>query len=63
MEVFLLSFTIVSLALLGLSVSVLAGRGGIRGSCGGLNNPNGAQGCAMCGRGSENETCQRKRTN
>jgi hypothetical protein len=49
MMTYLLSFTVFALALLGLSVGLLAGRGGIRGTCGGLNNPDG-QGCGTCGR-------------
>ena len=47
MLVYLLSFAVFVLALGGLSVGVLMGRGGIRGTCGGLNNPDG---CGACGR-------------
>ena len=49
MTVYFLSFVVFALALSGLSIGVLAGRGGIRGTCGGLNNPDG-QGCGACGR-------------
>ncbi len=47
MLVYALSFLAFSLALAGLSVGLIAGRGGIRGTCGGLNNPDG---CGACGR-------------
>ncbi len=57
--VYLLSFMVFALALTGLSVGALAGRGGIRGSCGGLNNPDGS-GCGTCGRAASGE-CPRKR--
>ena len=48
--VYVLSFAVFALATLGLSVGVLTGRGALRGSCGGLNNPDGT-GCGACGRG------------
>ncbi|MDH3202505.1 MAG: hypothetical protein OEM15_16565 [Myxococcales bacterium] len=35
MEIYLLSFTVFALAFVGLALGVLAGRGAIRGSCGG----------------------------
>ena len=47
--VYVLSFMFFALALTGLSAGVLSGRDGIRGSCGGLNNPDGG-GCGVCGR-------------
>ena len=37
----MLSFAVFALSLGGLSVGLLAGRGGIRGTCGGLNSPDG----------------------
>jgi hypothetical protein len=48
MTVFILSFVVFALAVSGLSIGLLAGRGGIRGTCGGLNQ---ADGCGLCGRG------------
>jgi hypothetical protein len=57
--VYALSFVFFALALTGLSIGVLAGREGIRGSCGGLNNPDGS-GCGVCGRAASGE-CPRKR--
>ena len=57
--VYLFSFMVFALALTGLSVGVLAGRGAIRGSCGGLNNPDGT-GCGTCGRAASVQ-CPRKR--
>jgi hypothetical protein len=50
MLLYVLSFVAFSLALAGLSVGLVAGRGGIRGTCGGLNNPGG---CGACGRGAK----------
>jgi uncharacterized protein len=59
MLVYLFSFAVFVLALGGLSVGVLAGRGGIRGTCGGLNNPDG---CGACGRSADGEgACPRRR--
>jgi hypothetical protein len=57
---YLLSFGAFVLALGGLSVGVLAGRSGIRGSCGGLNTPDG---CGVCGRssGDPGAHCPRRR--
>ena len=61
MLVYILSFAVFALALSGLSIGVLAGRGGIRGTCGGLNNPDG-QGCGACGRSAASSAdCPRKR--
>ncbi len=57
--VYVFSFMVFALALTGLSVGVLAGRAGIRGSCGGLNNPDGT-GCGTCGRAASGQ-CPRKR--
>lgn len=51
MMVYVLSFMVFALALCGLSIGLLTGRGGLRGTCGGLNNPDG-QGCGTCGRSS-----------
>jgi len=56
--VYVLSFAAFALALSGLSIGVIAGRGGIRGTCGGLNNPDGG-GCGACGRAASGE-CPRK---
>ena len=61
MTVYFLSFVVFALALGGLSIGLLAGRGGIRGTCGGLNNPDG-QGCGACGRSAgPGAECPRRR--
>ncbi len=44
MTTFVLSFVVVALAVTGMALGVLAGRDGIRGSCGG------AGGCGACQR-------------
>jgi hypothetical protein len=55
--VYVLSFIAFALALSGLGVGLITGRGGIRGTCGGLNGPGG---CGACGRGAEGEgSCPR----
>jgi len=60
MITYILSFAAFALALGGLSVGLLTGRSGIRGSCGGLNNPDG-QDCGTCGRPSTDvRECPRK---
>jgi len=60
MAVYILSFAVFALVFGGLSVGLIAGRGGIRGSCGGLNNPDGT-GCGACGRAASGE-CPRRGT-
>jgi hypothetical protein len=61
MIVYVLSFAVFVLVLSGLSVGLIAGRGGIRGTCGGLNDPDG-HGCGACGRSASSPTkCPRKR--
>ncbi len=58
MTVYLLSFIVFALSLCGLSVGLLLGRGGIRGTCGGLNNP---EGCGACGRrAGSDRTCPKR---
>lgn len=60
MLLYLLSFIVFVLVLTGLSIGLLAGRRGIRGTCGGLNNPD-EGGCGACGRSAvERSTCPRK---
>lgn len=56
MLVYLLSFVAFAVALAGLGVGLIAGRGGIRGTCGGLNN---SGGCGACGRGAGDGSCQK----
>jgi hypothetical protein len=56
MLVYLLSFVVFTLVLAGLALGSIAGRGGIRGTCGGLNDPNG---CGACGRKADDEPCPR----
>jgi len=62
MLTYILSFAVFALVLSGLSVGLLAGRDGIRGTCGGLNNPDG-QGCGACGREADSKSeCPRRGT-
>ncbi len=53
MTTYLLTAAIFILFMLALGLGVMAGRGAIRGSCGGV----GAGGCAVCSRG----RCRRRR--
>lgn len=65
MVVYLLSFAVFAFALFGLGIGVLAGRGTIRGTCGGLNNPGSGSGsgCGGCGRSADGEgDCPRRRS-
>ena len=58
MLVYLLSFVGFALALGGLSIGIPIGREGIRGTCGGLNHPDG---CGACGRSAQSPAdCPRR---
>ena len=49
MTIFVLSFVLFLLAILGMAAGVLAGRPAIKGSCGGLNRgEKTAGGCGLC---------------
>ena len=48
MTVFWLSFVGVMLAMLGLATGVLLGRRPLKGSCGGIGNSSGVEGCDIC---------------
>jgi hypothetical protein len=54
MGLFLVTFVIMALALLGMAVGVILGRGPIKGSCGGLNNIQGME--CFC-----SKPCEKKR--
>ncbi len=49
MEIFLLSFVVLAVAILGMAIGVLFGRRGIMGSCGGLKTIQGLEShCPVC---------------
>jgi hypothetical protein len=49
MAIFVFSFVILVLAMLGMAIGVLCGRPPIRGSCGGLSDSAGSKGkCLVC---------------
>ena len=49
MELFLISFIIIGLSLIGMAAGVLMKRGSLKGSCGGLNNFQGGESsCPIC---------------
>ncbi len=51
MQLLILTFVIILLAMAGMAIGVMAGRGALRGSCGGLNLPDGTRiGCGACTR-------------
>ncbi|MDX1496496.1 MAG: (Na+)-NQR maturation NqrM [Salinisphaeraceae bacterium] len=52
---FLITFVVMALAVLGMSIGVITGRRELKGSCGGLNN---ASGECPCGRTEPCETSE-----
>lgn len=51
MKLFLISFILIGLSLIGMAAGVLLKRGSIKGSCGGLNNLSDDEAeCSVCGR-------------
>jgi hypothetical protein len=49
MEIFIFSFVVIALAVVGMAVGVLLGRRSIKGSCGGLSNVEGLDAeCPVC---------------
>lgn len=58
MNVFIISFILIGLSLIGMAVGVLMKRGSLKGSCGGLNNVPGveAKDCPICG---SSEPCEK----
>ena len=53
MTLFLISFLIILVAMLAMAIGVMSGRRRIRGSCGGLGQAPGEEGCSICGGKSE----------
>lgn len=49
MELFLISFLLMAVVILIMSVGVLMGRRPVQGSCGGLNRIDGMSECELCG--------------
>lgn len=49
MASFLLTFLVIALVLVIMSVGVLFGRKPVQGSCGGMNNIDGLKECEICG--------------
>jgi hypothetical protein len=57
MNIFIATFIIMLIAVIGMAVGVLSGRRGIQGSCGGLNNIEGLEGsCSVC-----SEPCEKRK--
>lgn len=49
MEIFIFSFVVIALAVVGMAIGVLLGRRSIKGSCGGLSNVEGLDAeCPVC---------------
>ena len=59
MEIFLISFLLFVLSLLGMAVGVMMRRGSLKGSCGGLNQVLGGE--AGCGACSRRDQCKNRR--
>jgi len=58
-EIFLISFLLIGLSLLGMAAGVLLKRGSLKGSCGGLNQLFGGE--SNCGACSRADQCKKKR--
>lgn len=56
MAIFLITFLVMSVVIVIMSVGVLFGRKPVQGSCGGMNNINGLNECEVCG--GEPEKCE-----
>lgn len=51
MKLFILTFLLISLSLLGMAAGILLKRGCLKGTCGGLNNFSGDKSeCPVCGK-------------
>lgn len=61
MEIFILSFIVVVLVVVGMAVGVMFKRAPIQGSCGGLNAIEGSDHCVVCKRPHDPDSCYQKK--
>lgn len=61
MSIFIATFIIIAIAIIGMAIGVLLGRPAIKGSCGGLNQVGLAGSCAGACSPDEKEICELKK--
>jgi len=61
MTIFIATFIIMSIAIIGMAIGVLLGRPAIKGSCGGLNQVGLAGSCSGACSPDEKEVCELKK--
>ena len=62
MSLFIITFIVISIALIGMAIGVLLGRPAIKGSCGGLNQVGLAGSCSGACSLEEKEMCDKRKT-
>lgn len=63
MSVFIATFIIIGIAVIGMAIGVIAGRPAIKGSCGGLNNIGLSGSCGGACSAAEKEECAKRKHN
>tara|TARA_R110002049_G_scaffold52664_7_gene147166 strand:- start:1476 stop:1685 length:210 start_codon:yes stop_codon:yes gene_type:complete len=61
MSIFIATFVIISIAIIGMAIGVILGRPAIKGSCGGLNQVGLAGSCSGACSADEKEVCELKK--
>jgi len=61
MSIFIITFIIITTAVIGMAIGVILGRPAIKGSCGGLNQVGLAGSCSGACSGEEKEICALKK--
>ncbi len=57
MKLFIISFILIGLSLIGMAVGIMMKRGCLKGTCGGLNNFSGDKSdCPVCGKTAESKS-------
>jgi len=63
MSVFIATFIIIAIAIIGMAIGVIAGRPAIKGSCGGLNQIGLSGSCSGACSATEKEECAKRKHN
>ncbi|MCJ8305133.1 (Na+)-NQR maturation NqrM [Shewanella sp.] len=61
MSIFIITFVIMAIAIIGMAIGVLLGRPAIKGSCGGLNQVGLAGSCSGVCSSEEKEICAKRK--
>jgi len=61
MSIFIATFIIITIAVIGMAIGVLLGRPAIKGSCGGLNQVGLAGSCSGACSSDEKEVCSKRK--